>query len=348
MEGASITMKKLGSFRLTLLIAILLFASSFYYLPFYVSKPGMAKELEPIIEVEGGYEEEGSFMLTTIRMGRANIYAYLLAHLSDYQEIHPVEEIRGENETDEEYTMRQLHMMDSSKTNAIEVAYRRAGYPIDYNYRGVYVLQVIPGMPAEGKLTPGDRIIEIDGQRFNSSAEFIEYVGEKQEGDEVTLTVDKKEKKSKVVLGIKQFDKLSERVGIGISLVDDKEIKVSPKVDVETDEIGGPSAGLMFSLEIYNQLIETDLTKGYEIAGTGTISSDGTVGRIGGIEKKVVAADKAGADFFLAPSEEGAKDSNYQAAVQTAEDIDTSMKIIPIDTFEDAVDYLENLTPKTS
>jgi Lon-like protease len=348
MEGAAITMKKIGSFRLTLLIVILLFASSFYYLPFYVSKPGMAKELEPIIEVDGGYEEEGSFMLTTIRMGRANIYAYLLAHLSEYQELHPVEEIRGENETDEEYTMRQLHMMDSSKTSAIEVAYKRAGYPIDYDYNGVYVLQVIPGMPAEGKLTPGDRIVEIDGRRFNSSAEFIEYVGEKHAGDEVTLTVDKEEEESKVVLGIKQFDELSERVGIGISLVDDKEVKVTPKVDVETDEIGGPSAGLMFSLEIYNQLIERDLTKGYEIAGTGTISPDGTVGRIGGIEKKVVAADKAGADFFLAPNEEGAEDSNYQAAVRTAEDIDTNMKIIPIDTFEDAVDYLENLTPKTS
>jgi len=348
MEGASIIMKKLGPFRLTLIVAILLFASSFYYLPFYVSKPGMAKELEPIIEVDGGYEEVGSFMLTTIRMGRANIYSYLLAHLSDYQEIHPVEEIRGENETDEEYTMRQLQMMDSSKTNAIEVAYKHAGLPIDYTYKGVYVLQVVPGMPAEGKLTAGDRVVEVDGKRFNSSTEFIEYVGVKQAGDEVTLTVDKNGKESELVLALKKFDESSEKVGIGISLVDDKEIEVDPEVEVETDEIGGPSAGLMFSLEIYNQLVETDLTKGYEIAGTGTISPDGTVGRIGGIEKKVVAADKAGAEIFLAPNEEGAEDSNFKAAVQAAEDIDTRMKIIPIDTFEDAVSYLENLTPKTS
>ncbi len=348
MEGAAVIMKKIGSFRLTLIVAILLFASIFYYLPFYISKPGMAKELEPIIEVDGGFEEEGSFMLTTIRMGRANIYSYLLAHLSDYQEIHPVEEIRGENETDEEYTVRQLHMMDSSKTNAIEVAYKHAGLPIDFHYKGVYVLQVIPGMPAEGKLAAGDRVIKIDGQSFHSSTEFIEYVGGKQAGDEITLTVDKSGKESEIVLAVKKFDELSDRVGIGISLVDDKEIKVEPKVEVETDEIGGPSAGLMFSLEIYNQLVETDLTKGYEIAGTGTISPDGTVGRIGGIEKKVVAADKAGAEIFLAPNEAGAEDSNYKAAVRAAEDIDTGMKIIPIDTFEDAVHYLENLTPKTS
>ncbi|SEN30118.1 PDZ domain-containing protein [Mesobacillus persicus] len=336
-------MKKMGSVRLTLILAVLLFASSFYYLPYYVSKPGMAKELEPIIEVEGGFEEEGSFMLTTIRMGRANIYSYLMAKLSDYQEIHPLEEIRAENETDEEYTARQLHMMDSSKINAIEVAYKKAGLPIEYDYNGVYVLQVIPEMPADGKLMVGDRIVQVDGKPFSSSTEFIEYVGKKKLGETVTLTVQNKDDNQDITLPLKQFNETSEKVGIGISLVDDKEIKVTPEVNVRTDEIGGPSAGLMFSLEIYNQLIETDLTNGYEIAGTGTMSSDGTVGRIGGIEKKVVAADKAGADIFLAPNEEGANGSNYEAAVRTAKDINTNMKIVPIDTFEEAVNYLEQL-----
>lgn len=341
-------MKKMGSVRFILILAVLLFASAFYYLPYYVSKPGMAKELEPIIEVEGGYEEEGSFMLTTIRMGRANIYSYLVAKLTDYQEIHPLEEIRAENETDEEYTARQLHMMDSSKINAIEVAYKKASLPIEYDFNGVYVLQVIPEMPAEGKLMVGDRIVEIDGKPFASSTEFIEYVGEKKLGETVTLTIQNKDENQEITLPLKQFNEKSEKVGIGISLVDDKEIKVTPEVNVQTDEIGGPSAGLMFSLEIYNQLIESDLTNGYEIAGTGTMSSDGTVGRIGGIEKKVVAADKAGAEIFLAPNEEGASGSNYEAAVRTAKDINTKMKIVPIDNFEEAVNYLEQLKEKTS
>ena len=83
---------------------------------------------------------------------------------------------------------------------------------------------------------------------------------------------------------------------------------MTPKVTVKTDEIGGPSAGFMFSLEIYNQLTEEDLTKGYQIAGTGTIDADGTVGPIGGIEQKIVAADKAGAEFFFAPNEKGSKE----------------------------------------
>lgn len=67
--------------RSFLILAVILVASSFYYLPYYVSKPGMAKELEPIIEVDNGYEEQGSFMLTTVRMGRANIYAYLVRQI---------------------------------------------------------------------------------------------------------------------------------------------------------------------------------------------------------------------------------------------------------------------------
>jgi PDZ domain-containing protein len=102
----------------------------------------------------------------------------------------------------------------------------------------------------------------------------------------------------------------------------------------------------MFSLEIYNQLNKEDYTKGYQIAGTGTIDPDGTVGPIGGIEQKIVAADKAGAEIFFAPNVKGGKDSNYPAAVKTARDIHSKMKIVPVDTFDDAINYLNKLPNK--
>jgi Lon-like protease len=341
-------MSRKTSIRLSILAAVILMASALYYLPYYVSKPGMAKELEPIIEVEGGYEEEGSFMLTTVRMGRANIYAYVIAMLSKYQEIYPVEDIRAENESDEEYTIRQLHMMDNSKTSAIEVAYKKAGLPVKYDYKGVYVMRVMPGMPADGKLVPGDHVFEIDGRIFKSSTEFIEYVSSKKAGDVVELAYKRNGKTDKVEVSLKAFEDGSNRAGVGIELVDDKEIDVEPDVTVHSEEIGGPSAGLMFSLEIYNQLTEEDLTKGYAIAGTGTITSDGIVGRIGGIQQKVVAADKAGAEIFFAPFEKGVKDSNYEEAMVAAKDIKTKMKIVPVDTFDEAVSYLENLKEKAS
>ncbi|WP_264737102.1 SepM family pheromone-processing serine protease [Cytobacillus firmus] len=328
--------------RSFLFLAVILLVSSFYYLPYYVSKPGMAKELEPIIEVENGNEEQGSFMLTTVRMGRANIYAYVAAKFSKYQELYPLEEIRSEDETEEEYNVRQLHLMGTSKLAAIETAYKKAGIPIHYHYNGVYVLNVLPDMPAHGKLQAGDRIFKVDGKEFKSSDEFISMVSNKLEGSEITLTFERQEKTKETSIPLKTL-KETGKPGVGITLVDDKEIEVEPAVNIDSEEIGGPSAGLMFSLEIYNQLIKEDLTGGYKIAGTGTINSEGTVGRIGGIEQKIVAADKAGAEIFLAPNEKGAEDSNYKAAAETARDIKTDMKIVPVDTFDDAVEYLRSL-----
>ncbi|WP_409275512.1 SepM family pheromone-processing serine protease [Neobacillus sp. SCS-31] len=327
------------------LAALIFVASMFYTLPYYISKPGMAKELEPIIEVEGGHKEEGSFMLTTVRMGKANIYSYLLAKFSKYQEIYPIENILRKGESEHDYNTKQLHMMESSKTNAIEAAYKKAGIPVEYKYKGVYVMNIVPGMPAEGKLETGDRLMSVDGKNLKSLDELLSQLAAKKAGDSVELEYIRKGKRHKVNLVLKPFKELPEKAGIGIEPVDDREIIVIPKVNVKTDEIGGPSAGLMFALEIYNQLTKDDLTKGYKIAGTGTLS-DGLVGPIGGIEQKIVAADKAGADYFFAPNENGAKDSNYRAAVKTAKDIGTEMVIVPVDTFDEAVAYLENLKPK--
>jgi Lon-like protease len=339
-------MSKIFKLRPMVVVAVVFMASFFYTLPYYVSKPGMAKELEPIIQVENGFDEKGTFMLTTVRMGKANIYSYLIAKASKYQEIYPEKDIRREDETEEEYSTRQLHLMDTSKLNAIEVSYKKAGIPVDYHYKGVYVLNIFPDMPAEGKLLPGDRIIKIDERSFSSSASFIDYVNEKLVGDSITLSIERNDTPKEVTITVAAYPQYPSKKGVGIELVEDKEIIVKPMVKVNTDEIGGPSAGLMFSLEIYNQLTKEDLTRGYDIAGTGTITADGIVGPIGGIEQKIVAADKVGAEIFFAPNEKGEKDSNYIAAVKTAKDIKTKMKIVPIDTFDEAVDYLVNLTPK--
>ncbi|QED47428.1 SepM family pheromone-processing serine protease [Cytobacillus dafuensis] len=338
-------MKKKYFLRSFVIAAIILMLSSFYYLPYYVSKPGMAKELEPIIQVENGHEEEGSFMLTTVRMGKANIYSYAIAKLSKYQEIFPIEAIRREEETEEEYNVRQLHLMATSKQAAIETAYKKAGIPIKYDYNGIFVLNVFPNMPADGKLKAGDRIFKVDGKEFESSEQFITYISGKNEGDEVVFTIERLKEIKEVKISLTKIPETG-KIGVGIALVDDKEIEVTPNVTINTEEIGGPSAGFMFSLEIYNQLVKEDLTRGYQIAGTGTIDSNGNIGKIGGIEQKIVAADKAGAEIFFAPNENGANDSNYQAAVKTAEDIKTNMKIVPVDTFDEAIEYLQELKTK--
>ena len=336
-------MSRKGYTRSFLFVIIIIMLSAFYTLPFYVTKPGMAQELEPIVEVENGDEAEGSFMLTTVRMGKANIYGYVLAKMSKYQELYPEEAIRDADESEKEYSERQLHMMDGSKNSAIKIAYEKAGKPFSFNYLGVYVLGVIKGMPAYGKLKPGDQIIKVDNLKFQSSAEFIEYVGKKKADDTVLVTYKREDVEKTVKISLQTFKEQPEKVGMGISLDDYKKPVTDPPITIKTDQIGGPSAGLMFSLEIYNQLTEGDITSGYQIAGTGTLSEDGTIGPIGGIQQKIVAADKTGAEIFFAPNEKGVKGSNYQEALIAAKDINTNMKIVPVDRFDDALDYLHSL-----
>jgi PDZ domain-containing protein len=106
------------------------------------------------------------------------------------------------------------------------------------------------------------------------------------------------------------------------------------QVDVDTGRIGGPSAGLMLSLAIYDRLTPSDLTGGHVIAGTGTIACDGGVGPIGGIEQKVAGAEDKGAEIFLAPR------GNAPSARQVADDIE----IVAVDSFADALSYLEGLS----
>ncbi|WP_064093815.1 SepM family pheromone-processing serine protease [Rossellomorea aquimaris] len=348
-------MKTKTFLRTLIIMTIIIVATSFYYLPYYVTKPGNAHELDPIVTVENGYEDKGELMLTTVRMGRANIYAYLLASLKKYEHIYPVDEIRSPHESDEEYNLRQLQLMANSQNNAIEVAFKKANKPYKFNYNGIYVLNVYPSMPAEKILQPGDRIISIDNQSFQSSQEFIEYVETKQNGETVQITYVRGKEKLNNNIPLETFPDMPNKIGLGITLSDDRDIVTDPPVTLNTEKIGGPSAGLMFSLEIYNQLTKDDLTKGYSIAGTGTISEDGTVGRIGGIEQKIIAAHKAGAEYFLAPDETITKEmkekypdfeSNYIVAKRTAKDIDTNMKVIPIQTFDEALSFLQSLPNK--
>jgi len=345
------------SWIFVIIIALFL---TFFQLPYYISSPGMATELAPIVKVEGGNKERGSFSLTTVRIGRANVVQYAWAKVNDYYEIYPEDYIRPEGETESEYSNRQLHMMEDSKEQATVVAYTNAKKDINIKYNGVYVMSVIKGMPAENILQVGDRLFSVDGHDMKSSEEFIKYVSGKKKGDIVKLKLERDGKTIEIKVPLAVFPKeqtgeKEDKVGLGILLVTDRKVEVNPPVEINTEKIGGPSAGLMFSLEIYNQLIDEDLTKGYKIAGTGTIGYDGEVGPIGGIQQKIVAADKSDIEIFFAPNEKGRSRidengevilTNYQEALETAKKIKTDMKIVPVDTFDEAINYLENLPPK--
>ncbi|MGE5704443.1 MAG: SepM family pheromone-processing serine protease [Clostridia bacterium] len=335
---------------IVILIGLLMFGL-YVPLPYFISRPGSALELAPLINVEGGKKDEaGKFMLTTVRMGQANTAWYIYALLSPDAELIDRDLVLNKGESSEDFTKRELAVMQDSQMIAEAMAFQRAGYPVKVDRQGVLVMGTLEGMPAATMLKIGDIITKIDNQRIQETNDLFHYLAGKKPGDQIALTFvrDSQEQQASLTLVALPTDKgQPTRAGFGIRPANKQSIEVPKKVTIASDKIGGPSAGLMFTLEIYDQLKpDIDLTKGYRIAGTGTINADGTVGRIGGINHKIVAAENAGAEIFLAPDDSGSTTSNYQEALATAKRIGTKMKIVPVKTLDDAIVYLEALTPK--
>ncbi|KAB8138638.1 PDZ domain-containing protein [Gracilibacillus oryzae] len=331
---------KFGSFLTAILLVGLFFT---YQLPYYIYKPGSADPLNPIVAVENGYESEGEMHLVTIQGGQATPFYYLLAKIRDYHQIVPIEDVYYDGISEEEYLQMNLMAMENSQEASTVVAYEAAQADIEIQYAGVYVVSVVDDMPAEGVLRPGDRITKIDGKAIAEANDLIDYVQTKEAGDQIHLSIIRDEEPIAEQITLVPLQQLNGMPGIGIKLVTDRKVSENPEITFSSGEIGGPSAGLMFALEIYDQLTEEDITKGYQIAGTGEVDYEGNVGRIGGIDKKVIAADKADNKIFFAPNEGGREDSNYHVAKQVAEDINSDMEIVPVDTFYDALEHLQAL-----
>lgn len=339
-----------------MLICLLLVSATIYPVDAYITKPGGAYPLEPLVNVQGGDQDDsGSMNLMTIALSKATPLSYAWAKVSDQQKILQTNQVRNPHENDDEYNVRQLYLMSESQLNAIQVAYQKADKPFQIKVKGVFILNVLSGGAADGLLKAGDRIIQIDEIKSDTELSFIDYLKDRQLGDVVRLHIQRNEKIEMIDIALKSIPSDESRVGLGISFTENKEINTSPSVEIRSDKIGGPSAGLMFTLEILNQLRDDDITKGYEVAGTGTMKETGEVGRIGGIGFKVIAADEANIDIFFAPDDvlpdEVLKNnptlqSNYVEAKEMGKKIGTKMKIVPVKTIDDALAYLEKMESK--
>ncbi|WP_232019917.1 SepM family pheromone-processing serine protease [Ureibacillus thermosphaericus] len=342
---------------ITIIVTMLfLFFLSFYKLDYYIMKPGSSYDVSEFVTVENGdLDDEGTISLMTVAMGPATPLTYLIAKFKEYEDILKKEEVYHKEEDEREYNVRQLKLMKDSQFNAIYVAYNKAGLPYTVDYQGITVLNVLAGGASDGQLEPGDKIQEIDGNIIKKAEDLVHILETKKENDVVQLVIHRNDKLLDRTITLKEIPDSDGKVGLGITYSENKTIKTEPMVKVNAEDIGGPSAGLMFTLEILNQLLEEDITKGYLVAGTGEIHEDGKVGRIGGIEKKVVAAHEDGMEIFFAPDDEIPEEvkknnpailSNYEAAVNIAKKLNTDMKIVPVKTIDDALNYLASLPEK--
>lgn len=343
-------------FLIVIALAAIIIVGFVYPLPYYIMQPGGAYDLDQYVKVDNADQKgKGKLNMMTVSMAVATPFTYAAAYADDEKDILKEDEVRSPNESDKDYNNRQIKLMTDSQFNAKYIAFKKTGLDYKIVYNGVYVYYVVRNGAADGILETADEVTGIDRLKIHKHQQLVDYLTTKESGDTVTIKIkrDGKNMKKKVVL--KAIPGTKGKVGLGITFADNTSIKTDPEVKIQAEDIGGPSAGLMFTLEIIDQLTKGDLTKGYNIAGTGEMLATGEVGRIGGIEKKVIAADDAGVEIFFAPNDtlpEVVKKKypdilpNYQEALKEAKKIGTKMKIVPVKNVNDALDYLEKLPEK--
>jgi len=221
---------------------------------------------------------------------------------------------------------RSISQMDSSKLDASAVVLRALeGYPKNHG-DGVLIESVVSGCAADGELFPGDRILSIDGEPVDSYRDASRAIEAAPSGSTLTFDLSVDGVPETVDL-VREPCGISEDPLVGVRMINSFPFDVS----ISSGEIGGPSAGLMWALGLYDLLTPGDLTDGRMIAGTGQITLDGTVIPIAGIDEKLSAAADAGTSVFLVPR------GNMRAAQASG---GHGLELVPVATFDDALAYL--------
>lgn len=300
--------------------------------------PGVAIPVGPMVEVPAQYDHpySGSLVLTTV-IPQAPIMAWewALGQITPAIHIMPPQQIVPPNTSYQQIARQGDQMLNQSEIAAVAEGLRLAGYDVKSVGKGAKVLLVLPQSHASGILMPGDVIVGINGAPVQTDSDLIAQVGKLSYPVTVHLVVQRDGAQKKVDVPLMPPDKPGGHPLIGIT-VDSAgvDVKLPFPVSINTQKIaGGPSAGLMFALGVYNALTPGDITGGRVIAGTGTINLDGTVGPIGGVQQKVVAAELVGAKYFLVPT------GNYADALAAAHGI----QVVEIKTAAQAVQFLKSL-----
>ncbi len=304
------------------------FAASFVPLPLYSIGPGPAREVEPLIHVTGHpeYASRGRFVMTSIVFQQVTAVGALLAWLDPNRSVVSRSDLFAPGETQQQEQRRAISQMDQSKLDAVSVVLSRlAVYPKAHR-RGALVESVVPGCSASGRLFPGDLIVSIDGTQIGDRAAASNAIRATRSGQKLSFTIRAAGKTQQIELVRKPCGG-DKRPIVGVFLIDNFPFGVS----ISSGDIGGPSAGLMWALGLYDLLTPGDLTGGRTIAGTGQIGLGGKVYPIGGIGEKILAAARSGASVFLVPK------GNLEEARVAG---DHGVRLVPVSTFQDAVDYL--------
>ncbi len=308
---------------------VVLVAGLFVPLPLFVIAPGSAVSVGERVTLGRAPDElSGELLLTTVRIFRPNVLGVVQAWVTRTHDLLPQGEVVPEGVDAGEYEEVQRALFRESSEVAAAVGLRRAGEDVGISGKGARVSQLAPGSPAAEVLRVGDVITAVDGQPVEVASDLVSALASRGSGERVLLGVQREGASVEVPVALGAVEGL-DRPGLGVAVgTVDLDVSLPFPVEVDQGRIGGPSAGLMIALTVFDLADPGDLTAGRRIAGTGTIDLDGEVGPVGGVDAKVVAAREAGATVFLVPE--------YEASL-AREVAGDDLEVLPVADLDDAI-----------
>jgi len=309
-----------------LAIAVAVFA--FYPSDNYIFLPDPARSVEPLVHVEGEHDRPGAggIYMVDIIVRKASLLEKYFPGIHEGATLVPADVYNPQDLPERIQRQQGLAEMSSSQRIAAAVALRELGYKVTPD--GVVVSAVDVGAPADGVLEPDDVIVGANGKDVAGPEDLSQVMSGVKPGETVTLRIQRDGAEQTVQVGTKASNDDPPRAIMGIIIEPKLELPVD--ITIDTGQIGGPSAGLAFALDIIDELGPTDIDHGEKVVATGEIALDGSVHEIGGIEQKTIGARKAGADVFLVP------DANAEGARKYAD----GLRIVPVSTLDEALHAL--------
>ncbi len=311
--------------------------------PYVALVPGSARPTEDLVDVSGldVFPSDGEVLFTTVRLKtRPNIWEYLWLTNDSDANVVPEEVIFGDR-TPAENREANLQAMTDSKEVAVSVALAQLGYEA-VTPTGVFVADVVAGSAADGVLERGDVLLAVDGVEILTDTELVDELSDRRAGDTVVFSLQRhtleETEELELTLGGRDEDPDAGFLGVAPQTRIEMSTDLPFEVDIDSGSVGGPSAGLAFTLAILDQLTEGELTGGTEIAVTGTMSIDGRVGSVGGVPQKAAAVRELGIEVFIVPRALG-EDVLAEVEARAGDEL----RIIAVDDLEEALAVLETL-----
>ena len=307
----------------------------------YLEVPDEAHPLAGLVSVPGGSKQPtdgGGIYYVDVLIKRASLLESLVPALRpDGSDVIQREQLVQPGISDQERIKLELADMKLSQTVASTVALRTLGYKVPIRLGGLKVVAVTAGSHAQGVLQPGDVIVAADGKRVRNREELRVILERKAVGDVVRLSFKRAGKRHNVAIKTTSDVTEPKRPIIGVLPIQAFNVRFPFNIRFDLGQVGGPSAGLAFALELLERR-GRDVDHGYRVAATGEMQLDGTVTRIGGIKQKTIGARQADVDVFLVPKD----GDNAREAKRHAGDV----RIIPVENFQQALRALATLPPK--